>query len=175
MTGEVGKLYAQALFELSTENNELDKVYNELNGYSDIFEQNPDLIKLLSAPTVSLDEKLEIVNKIFDDCGNVYSFLCILIEKGRITKLLSVRNEFNKLYNEKNNIAEMTVTTSVALKAELREKLLLKLEAKSGKKVKLTEKVDKDIIGGIIVRYGNTIMDNSIKGKLEAVAQELRA
>ena len=71
-------------------------------------------------------------------------------------------------------IAEMTVITSVALKPETKSRLLKKLEEKSGKTVKLKEEIDPSIIGGIILRMGNSQIDNSVKGRLEAVAKQLK-
>ena len=68
----------------------------------------------------------------------------------------------------------MTVITSIPLKPDLKARLIKKLEQKSGKTVKLNEKVDPSIIGGIILRMGNSQIDNSIKGRLEAVAQQLK-
>ena len=68
----------------------------------------------------------------------------------------------------------MTVITSIPLKPDLKDRLIKKLEQKSGKTVKLNEKVDPSIIGGIILRMGNSQIDNSIKGRLEAVAQQLK-
>ena len=75
---------------------------------------------------------------------------------------------------DSNNIVKMTAITSVALKSEQREKLIGKLEEKSGKKVILSEKIDPSILGGIIVEYDNSRIDNSVKGKLEAVAKQLK-
>ena len=82
--------------------------------------------------------------------------------------MLPKREEFH------NNIVKMTAITSVALKSEQREKLIGKLEEKSGKKVILSEKIDPSILGGIIVEYDNSRIDNSVKGKLEAVAKQLK-
>ena len=147
MTGDVGKLYSTALFELSREENTFDEVHSLLNEYND---------------------------KVFDDDSMVFDFVCLVTEKGRISYIDRITSEFNKLYYDRNNIAEMTVTTSTALKPELKEKLISKLEEKSGKKVRLIEKVDPDILGGLIIRYGNSEIDNSVKGKLEAVAEQLK-
>lgn len=81
---------------------------------------------------------------------------------------------FNIRYNNYKNIAEMTVITSIPLKKELCDRLIKKLEEKSGKTVKLTQEVDPAIIGGLILKQGNTLIDNSVRGRLEAVAKQLK-
>jgi len=73
------------------------------------------------------------------------------------------------------NIAEMTVTTAIRLDDEAKEKLIAKLSEKSGKKVKIREKIDADLIGGIVVRYGNKVMDNSVKTKLKTIGEMFKS
>jgi F-type H+-transporting ATPase subunit delta len=175
MTGDVGKLYAKALFELCLETGNAKEVYSELNSYSEIFQENPEFLKLLSSPVIDLQEKLEIIDRIFGgEKSMVKDFICLVTEKNRITYLGSITSEFNKCYNKHNNIAEMTVVSSIPIKPELEVKLKARLEEKSGKKVVLTVEVDPSIIGGMILKYGNSQIDNSIKGRLESVAKQLK-
>lgn len=173
MTGDVGKIYADALFELGREDNTLDEIYKTLNECRNVFRANPDLLKLMSAPSISADEKTDILSKIFSDCGMIYNLLCILAEKNRSEYIASITETFNNLYNEYNNIAEMTVITCIPLDNSMRERLRAKLSAKFGKTVKFKEEIDRSIIGGIIVKYGNLQMDNSVRTKLESVRHEL--
>ncbi|MGN0605566.1 MAG: ATP synthase F1 subunit delta [Oscillospiraceae bacterium] len=174
MTGDVGKIYADALFELCSEDNSYEQVHKDLNDCNKVFTDNPDLVRLLSAPTVTADEKVSIIDKIFDGCGIVCNLLCILAEKNRTACIDRITEAFNALYNDYMNIAEMTVTTCVEMNDEMRKKLIDALSKKFGKTVHLTEKVDKSILGGVIVEYGNTQMDNSVKTKLASVHKQLR-
>lgn len=174
MTGDVGKLYAQALFELSLELDILDKVCTEIKQCRRTFDENPQLVKLLNSPVILKTEKHEVINKIFGENGMIHDFICLVTDKNRISYFGKITDAFIEHYNQHNNITEMTVVTSVPLKSELKSKLVKKLEQKSGKNVKLIEKVDPSIIGGIILRMGNSQIDNSIKGRLEAVAQQLK-
>ena len=168
MTGDVGKLYAQALFELSLESESLENVCFELKQCREIFDENPQLVKLLSSPVILKTEKHEVINKIFGESGMVHDFICLVTDKNRISYFGKITDAFIEHYNE------MTVITSIPLKPDLKARLIKKLEQKSGKTVKLNEKVDPSIIGGIILRMGNSQIDNSIKGRLEAVAQQLK-
>lgn len=174
MTGDVGKLYSQALFEIGIENNTLDELNDDMMQCRAVFEENPELVKLLASPIITESEKLEVITKIFGESGMVRDFICVVSQKGRIVNFSEIAEEFRLKCSEHNNIAEMTVITSIPLKSAQKEKLIAKLEEKSGKKVKLAEKTDPSILGGIIVEYGNTRLDNSIKGKLKAVEEQLK-
>ena len=172
MTGDIGKVYSQALFEIALESGCLDEINSEMGQCRTVFEENPELIKLLASPVITFGEKAEV--KIFGKDGIIRDFICVVTQKGRISYFSEIAEEFTGKYNEHNNIVKMTAITSVALKSEQREKLIGKLEEKSGKKVILSEKIDPSILGGIIVEYDNSRIDNSVKGKLEAVAKQLK-
>lgn len=174
MTGDVGKLYAQALFELSLESESLENVCSELKQCREIFDENPQLVKLLSSPVILKTEKHEVINKIFRRKRNGSRLYLSGYGKNRISYFGKITDAFIEHYNQHNNITEMTVITSIPLKPDLKARLIKKLEQKSGKTVKLNEKVDPSIIGGIILRMGNSQIDNSIKGRLDAVAQQLK-
>lgn len=174
MTGDVGKLYSQALFEIGLENDSLDEFGRDMVQCRTVFEENPELTKLLSSPIITFDEKLTVINNIFGSDGTVRDFICVITQKGRIRYFSEIAEEFRLRCCEHDDIAEMVVTTCVPLKEIQKEKLKIKLEEKSGRKVRLSEKTDPSILGGIIIEYGNTRIDNSIRGKLEAVAQQLK-
>ncbi len=175
MTGDVGKLYAEALFELSLEAGDPKPVFDELNEYNRIFTENPDIIRLFHSPVIEIGEKLDIIEKIFGgEKSLVRNFICLAAEKDRIPFIGSITSEFNKCYNRYMNIAEMTVVSSIPLRSDLKERLQAKLEEKSGRKVVLKTEVDPSIIGGMILKYGNTQIDSSIKGRLESVAEQLK-
>lgn len=173
MTGEIAKVYAEALFELCSENNSYDKVHTDINDCRKVFSDNPELLKFLSAPAINTDKKLELLSEIFSDCGTVYNLLCIITIKNRAGCMDKITDCFNRLYNEYRNIAEITVTTCIPLSDSMREKLKAKLSAKFGKTVVMNEKVDKSILGGVIVQYGDIQIDSSIKSKLASVHNEL--
>ncbi len=176
MTGSVEKVYSEALFEIASEDNTSDVLFGELDSLSQIFKSNPELSKLLFAPTVSITDKLEIVNNIFGGriSQTALNFICVLTEKNRINYLPSIAQSYKNLYNEKNNIVEIKVTTSVPLSDNLRQKLKCKLEAVYGKKVTMAEYVDEKLIGGIVINYGNTMLDGSVKAKLDKMQKQIR-
>lgn len=175
MTGSIEKVYSQALFELSEESKTSDELLKELNSLSQIFSDNPELIKLLSAPTVSLDDKINVAKNIFSGkiSETAMNFICVLTEKNRVSYLSKISQAYKNLYNAKNNIEEITVTTCIPLSEKLRTKLKERLETVYKKHVILQEKVDKSIIGGVIINYGNTMIDDSVKTKLENMQKQI--
>lgn len=173
MTGEIAKVYADALFELCSEDKSYDSVHRDINDCRKVFADNPDLLKFLSAPAINTDKKTELLSEIFSDCGIVCNLLCVITVKNRAGLIYKITDCFNKLYNEYRNIAEITVTTCIPLSDTMREKLKAKLSAKFGKTVVMNEKVDKSILGGVIVQYENLQIDSSIKSKLNSVHNEL--
>ncbi|MCM1329402.1 MAG: ATP synthase F1 subunit delta [Ruminococcus sp.] len=176
MTGTAEKVYSEAVFELAKEQGSTDEIKDELAALAVVFNDNPELGKLLSAPTVNMTEKLELVEKLFK--GKVsdtsYNLLCVVTEKGRARLVPSIAEDYKNRWYEMKNIAEVKVTSSVPLSDGLRTKLKAKLEKVWGKSVILTETVDPEIMGGIVVNYGNTMMDGSVKTKLEAIQKQIK-
>lgn len=176
MTGTVEKVYSEAVFELAKEQSRTDEIKDELASLAVVFNDNPELGKLLSAPTVGIGEKLDIVEKLFK--GRVsdtsYNLLCVVTEKGRARLIPAIVEDYKNRWYEMKNITEVKVTTSVPLSDSLKAKLKAKLEKVWGKSVILTETVDPDIMGGIVVNYGNTMMDGSVKSKLEAIQKQIK-
>ncbi len=176
MTGSVGKIYSEAIFELAAEQSCAGQVFEELTSLKKIWTENPDVAKLLSAPTLSVSEKLKINEKVFKGRVSemVYNFLCVITEKGRAGALTEIADAYKEKWYEAENIAEVTVTTSAPLKKELRDKLVKKLEAVYKKKVILEEKTDSSLIGGIVVNCGNEMLDGSVKNRLDSIEKQIK-
>lgn len=176
MTGSVGKIYSEAIFELAAEQGCGEQVFKELTSLRSIWMENPGLAKLLSAPTISLKEKLSVVEKAFKGrvSETVYNFLCVITEKGRASALTEIADSYKEKWYEKENIAEVTVTTCNPLSDSMRKKLVDKLESVYKKKVVLEEKTDASLIGGIVVNYGNTMLDGSVKNRLDSIQKQIK-
>lgn len=169
----VGHVYAEALFLLAQEEHQEKKIYQELNQITDIMLHYPELITLLDVPNLELAERLSVLQKIIgEEQGITENFLCLLVEKRRINRISEIRNAFNKLYYEAFSIAEVFVTSAVPLEYAQRIALKEKLQQKLGKNILLRESVDETLIGGMIIQYGDTRMDNSIKSRMQAFAQQ---
>ena len=175
MAETVGKVYSTALFELCTEQDKLESVFSGFSDFDELMRTDDcaDYIKFLSSPLIAGREKAESLNTVFGGRleGLLLDFLCLVAEKGRADKLGEIYAEFRQMYNDEKNILEVTAITASPLTAELRKRLTDKLSKSTGRNIVLTEEVDKSIIGGIVVRYGNTELDSSVRtrlGKLKA-------
>ena len=175
MAGKLEKVYADALFELAVEDNTLDTVAEEMEAVAGIMNENSDFLKLLSAPTVSDKDKKSMLSKAFEGriSDNVFNFINVLCDNGRIKYLIAISQQFKDMYNDKNGILEVIVTTTMPLSDNLREKLVLKLEKISSKKIQLVEKIDTSIMGGIVLNYNNTQIDASVKKRLDTMRQQI--
>lgn len=172
MTGSVEKNYSLALFDaVKEEKEDLAEIRRELNSVKEIVKDADGFVKLMDSPTVSAEEKLEIIKQAFDGklsrCA--YNFLCVVTEGRRWDRFDNICKAFSELCNEELGIAEITVTTAFPLSAEQREKVKKKMAEIIGKNIEMSEKTDKSLVGGIIVDYGDTRMDGSVKTRLEGL------
>lgn len=166
--------YAHSLFSLAEEENKEQEIFEELRELVGIFTQNPDYMLLLDSPTVNVSERCNLVDEAFSACGEyVKNFLKILCEKRYIHIFPECAREYEKQYNKKLGIEKVTAITAVPLSNELREKLIKKLEKDTGKKIALEQRVDKSILGGIILRTENSQTDASVRARLEGIRAEL--
>ena len=174
MTQTVGKVYAEALFLLAQEERSEQQIYEELNAAADLLEQYPDFLMLLSVPTLNLEERLAILrNVIGDGQGTMEHFLALLVEKHRISHIAAIRKAFNQLYFDASGIAEVFVTTAVPMEEAQKAALIAAMQKKLKRDVTLKETVDAAILGGMIVQYGDTRMDNSLRSRMQELSQTM--
>lgn len=171
----IANRYAEALFQLSEEENITKEIYSELHDVVDTVKNNKDLENVLKSPLVSKGEKKELIEKIFSNKinNNLKNFLKILIEKGRITSLKAIELTFKQLLNDKHNIIEGTVLSAIPMEKTKVKELEEKLSKKYNKNVTLENKVDESILGGVLVRLGNTQIDGSVKTRLNNIKDQL--
>lgn len=173
MTQTVGKVYAEALFLLAQEEHQEQNIYQELNEAADVMAAHPEFVRLLDVPTLDTAERLDILRRVIGEgTGTTENFLCLLVEKHRFGRIAEIRDAFNRLYHEAFGIAEVFVTSAVALDDRQRTELATALGKKLGKTIELRESVDPAILGGMIVQYGDTRMDNSLHTRMQQFRQQ---
>jgi F-type H+-transporting ATPase subunit delta len=177
MAETVGKVYSTALFELCTEQDKLEKVFGDYSEFEELMKNSDcaEYLKFLASPLISGREKADSLKAVFADKIDalLLDFLCLTAEKNRADRLEEIYGEFRKMYNDKLGLLEVTAITSEPMTAELRERLKDKLSKTTGRRIVLTEEVDKSLIGGIIVRYGNTELDSSVKTRLDKLKAQI--
>ena len=175
MSSEVSSVYANALFSLAKEQGDavLQETRSDLRQTAVLFSLNPDLTRLLSLPTLSVEERLEIAKKIFGEEGLVPRLIFLLIDHGRVPFLGEIADDFDAKMLDYQDTTDVTVTTAVALSPEQKERLRDALAKKLHQTIRITERIDRRILGGVIVQYGDTRIDNSVKYRLDALREQL--
>lgn len=169
---KVASRYAKALLELSVEKNQLEAVMGDVQKLLSIASQNRDFVLMLESPIVSPDKKLNILKALFDKTANkiTKTFFEIVTRKNRSNVLLVTASEFQRQYNLHMGIQVAEVTTTLPLTADLRNSFVEIVKEISGlEKVELVEKIDKDLIGGFVLRVNDKLLDDSISGKLRTM------
>ncbi len=169
----MSKEYAIALFSLAKENDCEAQYKQGLDLIAEVFEQNPEYVEFLASPGVEKKERLDAIKKAFSESvpEQVVSFLQILCEKNVIRSFKACADEYEKLYEFSQKIITAKVTSAVELTDAEKEKIKLGLEKKTGKTVMLECKVDKSLIGGVMVDMDGTILDGSLRRKLQDVKE----
>lgn len=171
----VGKRYGRALFELAEEEQILDNVFQNVLKLREVYQGTPELEEILSNPKVAIAEK-EALLKIFLQGTEtiVQRTITVVIENHRFRELPYIFNAFEEEYYEEKGILKATATTVVPLTAIQKEQLTNKLKAQFDyNEVELTEAINPDILGGMIVETHNQIMDGSVKKRLESIRKAL--
>lgn len=176
MAGSVGNVYSEALFELAAEQNCAEETFDELMALKKIWKENPEVSKLLKSPTLSVGERLEATEKIFKGrvSDQIFNFLCVLTEKSRADHLPEIADSYKEKWYDKSGIAEVTVTSDRPLSDKQRDKLIDKLSKVYNKKIILEEKTDSSLIGGMKVSYNGTLLDGTVKTRLETLQKQIK-
>ena len=172
----VSKTYGQALFELALENNALEQILEEEAFVKEVFAENGDLVTLLNHPKLSKDEKIQVVENIFK--GNMsdtmLGFLVTIVKKERFGELEHIFQYLEEKVREYKNIGVVNVTTAVELSDEQKERLKDRLlEITSFKQLEFDYSINPDIIGGMILRIGDRVVDSSIRTEIDEMAKSL--
>lgn len=175
-TRTLSKRYAKALFELADEGNQLDSVYSELTALRQVYVDNPDLPALLRGVDLTVDDKKQLLASLKRDASQlVKNFLQMLFDYGRLDLLVEMVNEFESRYDERQKLMHAKVTTAVALNDSQRSSLSDNLAKRfHANKVDLDEKVDPQILGGVIVSVNHQTLDGSISTKIEKIRRLLQ-
>ena len=165
--------YAKALLQLSVEQNSLEDAYNDMMFIDTLCSECKDFSILLKSPIVKTDHKLRIFDEIFASKISKVSmmFVSIITTKKRESFLAEIAKSFISLYKEHNNIEKATVTTAIPLTETLKNEVLAFIKSDSNNKVELTEVVDKNIIGGAIIRMGDKQLDTSVANEISELRQ----
>ncbi len=167
----IGKKYVAALFEVASEKNCLDEVYEDFSAFIDILNQEKKFSDLLMTPSIGIKEKKVILDNVFGKKINGYlkSLLAILLDKNRFDFVWDIYQDFRKTYFDDKNMVEALVLTVHPIDDQLQAELKEKLEKRFDKKVKLKNQIDPSILGGVLVYVGEQVIDGSVRKQLSEI------
>ena len=171
---KVAKRYAKSLIDLSRETGAIDAVHDDMKLFIAVCGQNRDLALLLANPIIHADKKLSILKKVFEGKMNkiTISFFDIITRKGREAFLESIAKEFVQQYKKFKGIQTAVITSAIGLDEKLRTEVYRMVKDSLKSETELIEKVDRNIIGGFILRVGDKQFDASIASELRKLAKE---
>ena len=171
---EIAQVYARSLFEVGKEHDELDEIHEQLGEFADALDGSREMQLFFFSPYFSSEEKKEGVGKVLEG-GNEHfvNFLELIAERHRMPAVFRMRREFDALWRDENKLLEVRITSAVPLDEELTQTIGSRIEEQTGQKIDLDANVDPDLIGGLVLRVGNKVMDASVRGRLERLRREV--
>ena len=165
---EIASVYARSLFEVAKEQGKLDEVREQLGQVADAINDDHELQVFFFSPYFSTEEKKEGLGKVLDGADPaVLNFLELLVEKHRTPALFRIRRAYDELWEHENKLLPVTITSAVELDEDVARRIGEQIGEQTGQRVELTQTVDPDIIGGLVLRVGNSILDASIRNRLD--------
>lgn len=173
---KLARRYAIALGELAEEKGLLKDVEEEMKSFRAVLIEGPSFQRALESENVSSEEKLKLIDETFRDRFSklTLNFLLLVVTKHRETVLKEMVDEFLDYADEKRGVVEVEVTTATPLTDEQSSAISGKLAQMTGKEIRLTAKEDADLLGGIVARIGDLVMDGSVKSRLNRLGQQLK-
>jgi F-type H+-transporting ATPase subunit delta len=171
---ELAQVYGRSLFQVALEQHKLDELREQLAQFADAVSQNHDLAVFFFSPYFSTKEKQDALARMLDGADpTLMNFLELLIENHRMPVIFRIRQEYERLWDEENKMLPVEITSAIALDEQTTANLGKTIGERAGRKVTLAARVDPDILGGIIIRVGNSILDASIRNRLEQLRRHV--
>ena len=171
---EIAQVYARALFEVAKERDILDEIHDDLGAFTTALEENRELAVFFFSPYFSSEEKKNGLERAVTGADPIFmNFLETLLERHRMPVIFRMRARFEQLWDEENKLLPVEVTSSVELDKEIVQSIGERIGEQTGQKVELSSKVDPDILGGLVVRVGNFVLDASIRNRLNQLRKQV--
>ncbi|CAN5463084.1 F0F1 ATP synthase subunit delta [soil metagenome] len=171
---EIADVYSRSLFEVASEQDALDRIHDELGQFADALSEDRDLQVFFFSPYFSSQEKKEGIAKLIEDADESFvRFLELLAERHRMPVVFRIRRSFDAMWREQNKLLAVTVTSAVELDAGTLEGIGKRIEEQTGQHIELSNRVDPDVLGGLVLQVGNMVLDASIRNRLERLRKQV--
>jgi F-type H+-transporting ATPase subunit delta len=171
---EIATVYARSLFDVAKEQDKLDVVRDQLGAFADALGETRELQVFFFSPYFSTAEKEDGLKRVVTDADPVIlNFLELLIEKHRMPVLFRIRANYDARWEEENKLLPVQITSAVELDKEIVTQLGDRIAEQTDRKVDISADVDPDILGGIVVRVGNSVLDASVRNRLDQLRRQV--
>jgi F-type H+-transporting ATPase subunit delta len=171
---EIAQVYARSLFEVASEQDKVDLVREQLGQFADALAESRELQTFFFSPYFSTEEKKDGLRRTVTDADEVVrNFLELLVENHRMPAVFRVRRAYDRLWQEANKLLPVQITSAIELDPSIAERIGDEIGRQTGRTVQLTSTIDPDVIGGIVLRVGNSILDASIRTRLENLRKQV--
>ena len=171
---EIAQVYARALFEVAKERDILDEIHDELGAFTKALDENRELAVFFFSPYFSSEEKKNGLERAVTGADPIFmNFLETLLERHRMPVIFRMRARFEQLWDEENKLLPVEITSSVELDKQIVQSIGERIGEQTGQKVELSSKVDPEILGGLVVRVGDFVLDASIRNRLNQLRKQV--
>jgi ATP synthase F1 delta subunit len=173
---ELARVYGRALFEVAREQGKLEELREQLQQLAQALEENRELRIFFFSPYFSTNEKQRALGRLLTGAEpELVNFLELLIENHRMPVIFRVRRVYQRLWEQENRLLPVEITSAIELDETTTGSVAQSIGESTGRRVELRTRVDPDILGGIVVRVGNSILDASIRNRLEQLRRHVAA
>jgi len=171
---EIAEVYARALFEVAKEQGSLDKIREQLRQFADALDSDRELAVFFFSPYFSSEEKKDGLRRAVDGADPAFmNFLEALIERHRMPAVFRIRARYEELWDDERKLLPVDVTSAVALDSTTVRSIGDRVGEQTGRTVELASHVDPEILGGIVLRVGNYVLDASIRNSLNQLRKQV--
>ena len=171
---ELARIYSEALFGAAKQAGRIDVIRDQLRAFAEALEQDRRLSLFFFSPQFSTREKNEGLERVLVGADELFvNFLKLMIENHRLPVIFRIRRQYEELWREENRLLPVEVTSAVELDEEVARQIQQRVEQQTGRRVELTRHVDDSILGGLVVRVSNMVLDASIRNQLERLRRQV--
>ena len=171
---EIATVYARALFDVAKDQDKLDDVRDQLGAFADALSETRELQVFFFSPYFSTAEKVDGLGRVVTGADPaIANFLQLLIEKHRMPVLFRIRATYDAMWEEENKLLPVSIISAVELDEGTVKELGDRIAEQTDRKVELSSQVDPDILGGIVVQVGNSVLDASVRNRLEQLRKQV--
>jgi F-type H+-transporting ATPase subunit delta len=171
---EIARVYSRALFEVAKEEGKLDEIREQLGAFADALEENRELAVFFFSPYFSTEEKKDGLRRVIEGADEAFlRFLELLLDNHRMPVIFRIRRQYDALWEKENRLLPVQVTSAIELDEEIMKRISDAISEQTDQRIQLAHRIDPDILGGIVLQVGNSILDASLRNRLERLRKQV--